>query len=142
MRSTQKILLTTLLIVLSVISFESVQSQSEDTSITSTHIYYVVDNMPEFPGGEAAMHKFIEKNMEYPVEAKRMGIEGVVFVKFIVSASGKIEENSVEIAGSLHPILDEEAKRIVKKMPAWSVPTHQGKPVPVYMKTRITFMLR
>jgi TonB family protein len=72
---------------------------------------------PEFPGGESALRAFIKNNMVYPVEAIKDSLQGKVYVTFIVTKTGKIE--NAEIARGIHPVLDKEAIRVVSLMPDW-----------------------
>lgn len=101
--------------------------------------FVVVEDMPEFPGGEAAMYKWLGKNIKYPQVAKENGIEGKVFVRFIVDGSGKVKESQVlrGIGGGC----DEEALRVVNKMPAWKPGKQRGKPVNVQFTIPIHFQL-
>ena len=73
--------------------------------------------MPEFPGRIAECMKFIKKNMQYPEEAKKEGIEGQVICQFTVTKDGSIED--IIIVRSVHKLLDQEAIRIIKSMPKW-----------------------
>jgi len=72
---------------------------------------------PEFPGGDNALRAFIKNNMVYPIEAIKDSVQGKVYVNFVVSKTGKIE--NAQIARGIHPVLDEEAIRVVSSMPAW-----------------------
>jgi TonB family protein len=72
---------------------------------------------PEFPGGDNAMALFIQANVVYPEKATEMGITGMVYVQFVVAADGSIE--LVKVSKSVHPLLDNEAMRVVKLMPTW-----------------------
>ena len=93
--------------------------------------------MPEFPGGESGMMKFITENVEYPKEAAEKGIKGKVLVEFVVERDGSI--NEVKIKKSADPILDKEAMRIAKAMPKWKPGTIDGKAVRVKYIMPLTF---
>ena len=93
--------------------------------------------MPEFPGGESSMMKFIAENAEYPKEAAEKGIKGKVLVEFVVERDGSI--NEVKIKKSADPILDKEAIRIAKAMPKWKPGTIDGKTVRVKHVMPLTF---
>jgi len=80
------------------------------------------DEMPQYPGGELEMRKFIEQNVRYPKEAKDKGIFGKVYVRFVLKSDGEI--NQVLIARSVDPLLDAEALRVVKLFPRW-IPVKQ-----------------
>lgn len=101
--------------------------------------FQLVEQEPEFPGGESAMFQFIQKNVQYPMVAREQGIQGRVFVSFIVDKDGSI--SNVEIVKGVHASLDQEAMRVVKKMPKWSPGKSNGKPVKVKMRLPITFTL-
>lgn len=101
--------------------------------------YYPFEQMPEFKGGALAMMKYIQANIKYPDEAKENGIEGRVFIKFVVSASGKIE--NVEVLKGVDPLLNMEALRVVKSMPDWEPGRQDGKPVKVYFTLPLSFRL-
>jgi len=95
-------------------------------------VFTVVEQMPTFPGGGAKeMNTFIVKNFNYTREATNMGIEGKVYVQFEVGTDGKI--NNVKILKGLGYGLDEEAIRVVKKMPSWEPGRMNGRNVKVKM---------
>ena len=85
------------------------------------------EKLPEFPGGERALRKFIAKNLNYPEEAKNKKIEGKVWIHFVVSKTGDIED--VKVVKGVDPLLDNEAIRIVQSMPKWKTGKKRGKPV-------------
>jgi periplasmic protein TonB len=101
-------------------------------------VFLAVEQAAEFPGGVAAMMKFLQKNIKYPASAKRMGIEGRVFVKFIVDKEGGI--SNMEIVKGINADLDKEAMRVIKLMPPWKPGKQNGRAVksqfvlPVYFK--------
>lgn len=98
----------------------------------------MVEQKPEFPGGEAALYKWLSENVVYPAEAKKDGVEGRVIVEFKITANGSIE--NARVLRSLHPALDKEALRVVNAMPQWSPGRMNGKPVKVTYMLPITFM--
>ena len=101
--------------------------------------YVIVEEMPEFPGGDKALLMYIAENVKYPEEAKNKDIEGTVYLKFVVNAEGKVQD--VNILRSVDPILDQEAVKVVENLPEWT-PGHQGgKPVNVSMQIPIMFKL-
>ncbi|WP_343303830.1 energy transducer TonB [Chitinophaga niabensis] len=103
-------------------------------------IFMIVEMMPEFPGGEAALMKFLRNNMHYPSVASDNGISGTVFVKFVVDKNGEI--NNVTIEGAKKGGgLEEEAMRVVKKMPKWKPGKQNGETVAVYFNLPIRFTL-
>lgn len=103
-------------------------------------IFEYVEQMPSFPGGEKAMYEWIGKNLVYPIVAQENGKQGRVVVRFVVSPTGKIED--VQVARGFYPACDEEAKRVVTKMPAWTPGKQNGKNVPVYFTIPIAFKLK
>jgi periplasmic protein TonB len=102
-------------------------------------VFLVVEQPPEFEGGLEAMYKFINKNMKYPASARRMNIEGSVFVGFVVDADGKISEAAI-IKG-ISADCDKEALRVVQMMPKWRPGKQSGRPVRVKFVLPIRFKL-
>lgn len=102
-------------------------------------IFQIVEDPATPKGGYAAFYEYIAKNMNYPSKAKRMGIEGKVFVQFVVDPQGKI--SNVEIAKGIGFGCDEEAARILKNAPAWNPPRQRGVPVSQRIMIRISFQL-
>jgi protein TonB len=114
---------------------EEVLKQESDEDV----IFMVVEQQAEFPGGMEAMMKFIVKNMKYPAVARRMGIEGSVFVSFVVDKEGGISDLTV-IKG-ISAECDKEALRVVKLMPPWKAGKQNGKPVKSRFVLPIKFRL-
>lgn len=110
---------------------------------SNERIYTVVEQMPEFPGGDEAMMKFIHKNLTYPEIAMKNGIIGTIRLRFIVRSTGEITDieavNKESLEGSG---LEEEAIRVIKKMPKWTPGKQNGKPVSVYFNFPIRVELR
>lgn len=105
-------------------------------------IFTIVQQMPQFPGGEKAMYAFIAQTIQYPDEAKDQGIQGTVYVQFIVNKDGCIDTSAVQILRGVHPSLDNEAIRVVKEMPCWTPGTQREKPVRVYHKQPFRFTMK
>ncbi len=80
-----------------------------------------------FPGGEKAQTEFINKTLVYPAAAMDNGVEGVVVISFVVKTDGSI--GNIKVKRMVDPDLEAEAIRVVKKMPAWTPATQDGKPV-------------
>lgn len=78
-------------------------------------VFTYIETMPLFPGGDTAMIKWLSENVVYPEAAKKQGIQGRVYVHFIINKNGKPED--IRIARSVHPLLDNEALRAVAQMP-------------------------
>ena len=106
----------------------------------SDSVYQVVDEMPVYPGGDAALLKYLAKNTTYPVDAKEKGIQGKVVARFCVNTDGSISKVTVVKAAS--PELDMEAIRVVKTLPAFQPGKQGGKPVPVWYMVPINFTLQ
>lgn len=103
-------------------------------------VYVIVENMPIFPGGEEALRNYVTNNIQYPEEAHKQGIQGRVFVCFIIGTNGAVQ--NVKVARSVHPLLDAEAVRVVKSMPKWTPGQHRGKTVKVSYTIPINFSLK
>lgn len=102
-------------------------------------IFTVVEQQPEFQGGYEAMMNFIRKNMRYPASARRMGVDGTVYVSFVVSKDGSISE--VKTIRGISADCDKEAMRVVSMMPDWKPGKQNGKPVFVRFVLPIKFKL-
>jgi protein TonB len=113
-----------------------------DEVIEEPQIFTIVEENPEFPGGEKALFAYLSKNTNFPPIAKDAGIQGIVYVQFVVMEDGKINPDMVEILRGVHPALDQEAIRVVKSMPSWSPGKQRGKPVRVYYKLPFRFTLK
>lgn len=98
------------------------------------------DELPSFPGGDVKLREWIKKNMKYPSYAKNNGIEGQVLVVFIVEKDGSI--SNAEVSWGVDPSLDQEALRIVNKMPKWKPGTQNGVAMRVKYRLPITFTLK
>jgi protein TonB len=103
-------------------------------------IFIVVEDMPEFPGGQDSMAKFISDNLIYPALAQENNIQGRVVVQFIVEEDGRIS-NVKLVSTPLGWGLDEAAIRVIKKMPNWKPGKQRGEPVKVRFVIPIRFQL-
>lgn len=101
----------------------------------------IVEEMPTFPGGEEAMQKFIRKNINYPAIEKENGIQGTVYVYFVINKEGKVTDAKIMRGVKGGPGLDQEALRVIKMMPSWSVGKQNGRAVPVQFTFPIKFTL-
>ena len=90
-------------------------------------IFHVVEENPEFIGGMEKMYEYLNKNIIYPEMAKENGIQGKVFVQFVVWKDGTIRD--INVVKGVHPTLDKEAVRVVKSMPNWKPGKQRGKDV-------------
>lgn len=116
-----------------------VEQRFELPIFSTKEIFTIVEQQPEFDGGVIAFYNFIGKNMRYPSEARKMGIEGKVFVQFVVDIDGSIKD--VKILRGIGGSCDEEALRIIMAAPDWKPGLIDGKPVRVEMVLPITFKL-
>lgn len=99
----------------------------------------MVEQKPEFNGGEAAMYKWLSDNIVFPTIAAEEGVQGRVVVEFVVGKDGSI--SNVRVVRPRHPALDKEAVRVVKAMPAWIPGRNNGQPVKVTYTLPINFKL-
>ena len=104
-------------------------------------VYTVVEQMPEFPGGQERLMDYLRKNVKYPQEAMDAGIQGKVFVRFVVNADGRISDVTVLRGVPGGAILDKEAVRALKAMPNWIPGQQGGKAVATSMTLPIAFHL-
>lgn len=104
-----------------------------------SQIFMVVEQMPDFPGGEEALYKYLAGNITYPQKAKESGIQGRVFVTFIVEQDGSISD--VRVLRGIGGGCDEESIRVVKTMPKWIPGKQRGKPVRVQYNLPVKFSL-
>ena len=102
-------------------------------------VYESVEVMPEFPGGQAELLKFVAKSIKYPTEAQRRGAQGRVIVKFVVETNGSI--SNIHVVKSIDPLLDAEAIRVCTTMPTWAPARQEGKAVRCYYTIPVTFGL-
>lgn len=126
------------------VSAKSLEGHDKETGETrlakpDDKVYDVVEQMPTFPGGPAALMQYISNNTRYPAVAKENGIQGRVTVQFIVEKDGSISD--VITMKSVDPSLDREAMRIVKGMPKWIPGRSNGSPVRVKYFVPVVFRL-
>lgn len=118
------------------ISFaQKIESEGE----IEDYVFVIVEEMPEFPGGKDSLYKFLGANIVYPNKAKKDGIEGKVYVNFTIEKDGTI--NKVKVLRSVHPLLDEEAIRVVESFPKWKPGKQKGKTVRVSYNLPLNFVL-
>ena len=114
---------------------EIIEIEEEDDE----EFFMVVENMPEFPGGDLGLMKYIQKNVRYPAIAKEYNITGKVYISFIVDKQGSV--TNVKVVRGVDKNLDEEAVRVVKSLPKYKPGKQRGKPVRVMFKSPINFTL-
>ncbi len=103
-------------------------------------VFQVVEKMPSFPGGDAALMKYLSDNVKYPVIAQENGVSGRVICQFVVNRDGSIVD--IEVVRSVDASLDKEAVRVIKSMPKWSPGQQRGKPVRVKYTLPVNFRLQ
>jgi TonB family protein len=103
-------------------------------------VYAVVEQMPEFPGGIKELRNFLAKTVKYPPEATKKGIQGKVYVSFVIGKDGSVYNTKIE--KSVDPLLDTEAIRVVNSMPKWTPGKQSGKVVAVAFTIPISFVLQ
>jgi protein TonB len=104
-------------------------------------VFVVVESMPEFPGGQQALFKYLSENVKYPVIAQENGIQGRVICQFVVNKDGSIVDVEVVRSGG-DPSLDKEAVRVIKSMPKWKPGKQRGKAVRVKYTVPVNFKLQ
>ncbi len=114
---------------------EIIEIEEEDDE----EFFMVVENMPEFPGGDLGLMKYIQKNVKYPAIAKEYNITGKVYVSFIVDKKGSV--TNVKVVRGVDKNLDAEAVRVVKSLPKYKPGKQRGKPVRVMFTIPINFTL-
>lgn len=124
----------TLITVAPVISTKVEEEEEEQ------QVFFIVEDMPEFPGGEMALRTYIANAIKYPVIAQENGIQGKVYVTFVVGKDGSVSNAS--IARGVDPSLDKEALRVVNTLPKWKPGKQRGKPVNVSYTVPINFVLQ
>jgi protein TonB len=103
-------------------------------------IFVVVEEQPEFPGGNTAMMKFLSNNIKYPVIAQENGIQGRVITNFVVERDGSITD--VQVVRGVDPSLDKEAIRVIQSMPKWKAGKQRGSAVRVRFTLPVVFRLQ
>lgn len=117
-----------------------VQITTEEEEKVEEDIFVVVENMPEFPGGDLALLKYIANSIQYPTIAQENGIQGRVLVNFVVDKDGSI--SNAKIARGVDPAIDKEALRVIMSLPKWKPGLQRGKPVRVSYTVPISFQLQ
>ncbi len=119
---------------------EYIPVEMDEDEAEEAQIFMVVESMPAFPGGENALNRYLAENIKYPQMAKESGIQGRVFVTFVVERDGSVTD--VKVLRGIGGGCDEEAIRVVKGMPRWSAGKQRGKPVRVQFNLPIKFTLQ
>lgn len=118
---------------------DSDDSSRTDNQLNSNEVYTVVEQMPQFPGGEEALMKYISDNLKYPIMARENGIQGRVICRFVVTSKGEI--NNAEVLRSLDPACDKESIRLIRTLPRFVPGRQNGVNVNVLYTLSITFKI-
>ena len=119
---------------------EYVAPEVEEEEVVEQEVFTIVEQMPNFPGGDAKMYEYLGKNIKYPQIARESGIQGRVFVNFVVEPDGSV--SNVKVLRGIGGGCDEEAMRVVKGMPKWSPGKQRGKAVRVSYTLPVVFKLQ
>jgi len=127
-----------LLFVMVFLAAGLVQTQAQENK-SKDGVYEKVEIMPEYPGGEMALQNDLVANIKYPDEAKKAGIQGKVYVSFVVDEQGKVTEAKIE--RGVEPSLDKESLRVINKLKTWKPGKDKGKIVKVAYTVPINYAL-
>jgi len=116
------------------------QSTTKSDVVNEETVFTVVEDMPQFPGGDKALMTWISKNVKYPEIAQKNGIEGRVYIGFVVNKNGLVDR--VKLMRGASPSLDTEALRVVNEMPTWTPGKQRGEAVSVAYTIPINFALK
>lgn len=119
---------------------EIVEVEAEPEVEEEPQVFFIVEDMPEFPGGEGALRNYIAENVRYPEMAKENDIQGTVYVRFVVDTDGSVK--NVEVLRGPDPLLNKEAVRVVQSLPKWKPGKQRGKAVKVSHSVPIKFALQ
>ncbi|MBN2635858.1 MAG: energy transducer TonB [Prolixibacteraceae bacterium] len=123
-----------------IIDVAPVVAAKEEEEEEENKVFFIVEEMPEFPGGDAARAKWLADNINYPRIAQENGIQGKVYISFVVGKDGSI--SNATVARGVDPSLDQEALRVVNQMPNWKPGRQRGEPVNVSFTVPINFVLQ
>ena len=119
---------------------EYVAPEVVEEEVVEQEIFQIVEEMPAFPGGEAKLMEYVGKNIKYPQIARETGIQGRVFIGFVVEPDGSV--SNVKLLRGIGGGCDEEAMRVVKSMPKWKPGKQRGKAVRVSYQIPVYFKLQ
>ena len=118
----------------------TVSAQKTVVAKKNQQVFDVVEKMPEYPGGQAALFEYLQKNVKYPADAEKKKVEGRVLVTFVVNTDGSITD--IEVVRKTFPSLDAEAVRVISGMPKWKPGEQKGKKVRVKYSVPLIFRLK
>ena len=119
---------------------EDIAAPEPPKHVEETKVFTVVEQMPMFPGGDAALMSYLAKNINYPTVAAENGVQGRVVIGFVVERDGSITD--VSVLRGVDPSLDREAMRVVKSMPRWTPGKQNGSAVRVKYQVPVAFRLQ
>ena len=119
---------------------EYVPVEVQEEEVVEQEIFQIVEEMPAYPGGDQKLMEFIAKGIKYPQIARETGIQGRVFVGFVVEPDGSV--SNVKVLRGIGGGCDEEAMRVVKSMPKWKPGKQRGKAVRVSYMLPVNFKLQ
>ena len=119
---------------------EYVAPEIEEEEVVEQEIFQIVEEMPSFPGGDVKLMEYIAKNIKYPQIARESGIQGRVFIGFVVEPDGSI--SNVKLLRGIGGGCDEEAMRVIKSLPKWKPGKQRGKAVRVSYQIPVMFKLQ
>lgn len=117
----------------------TVTARPINTISRTDSIFTIIEQQPEFPGGMSALGRYLGRNLRYPMDARQAKIQGNVFVQFVVSDEGKIQQ--LRVLKGVGTGCDEEAVRVISQMPTWIPGRQNGRPVAVQYVVPVQFML-
>lgn len=129
-----------LLMSMAVFCLMTVSAQKTVVSQKSQKVFDVVEQMPEYPGGTAALYEYLMENVKYPEDAEKQKVEGRVIASFVVETDGSITD--VNAVKQVFPSLDREAVRLLEAMPKWVPGKQNGKVVRVRYTVPVVFKLK
>lgn len=118
----------------------TVSAQKTVVAQKNQQVFDVVEKMPEYPGGQAALFEYLSTNIKYPADAEKQKIEGRVLVTFVVNTDGSITD--IEVVKKAFPSLDAEAVRVISGMPKWTPGEQKGQKVRVKYTVPLNFRLK
>lgn len=128
-----------ILVLAAILLQQAAHGQSDSTFVDSVAKFSEVEVKPEFPGGEAAFYKYLQENIRYPREALERGVQGKVWIEFVIDKDGGVID--AKVARGVALSLDAEAVRVVSEMPKWKPGYQKGKAIKVKYTMPINFAL-
>jgi len=126
--------------LMAVCCLTTVSAQKTVVAEKNQKVFDVVEQMPQYPGGQMALFEYLMQNVKYPADAEKQKIEGSVIANFVVETDGTI--TNVGVSRPVFPSLDAEAIRVLQGMPKWTPGRQDGKPVKVRYVVPVRFKLK